>query len=227
MKEIALFAGVGCGLLGTQYLGIETILYVEKDPYKRGILHMRMEESFIHKAPIFPDITCMASRQYNGYVDFVSGGFPCQAFSKAARGRNKPERNLWPEMARVIREVEPKYVFAENVDKAAIETAATDCASMGYKTEMLPLSASDLGADHIRQRYWLLAYADDKSQLRSTLNAKVGGMQELCEGFWSAPPIKSGVSNGVATRMDRFTAAGDGQVPVVAAAALISLAMAA
>ena len=80
--------------------------------------------------------------------------------------------DLWPEMYRVVKEVAPIYVFAENVSAAAIERAATDLSEMGYKADMLSLSAKDLGGDHVRSRYWLLAYSDDKSKLRSTINAK-------------------------------------------------------
>lgn len=80
--------------------------------------------------------------------------------------------DLWPEMYRVVKEVAPIYVFAENVSAAAIERAAKDLSEMGYKADMLSLSAKDLGGDHVRNRYWILAYSDDKSKLRGIVNAK-------------------------------------------------------
>lgn len=132
--------------------------------------------------------------------------------------------NLWPEMYRIIREVGPHYVFAENVSAAAIETAAYDLAEMGYKTDMLPLSAADVGADHVRERYWLLAYTDDKSQLRCCIDAEMAERERVCTGVWATAPDDSRMVDGVAGRMERYKATGNGQVPLVAAAALWSLA---
>lgn len=125
---------------------------------------------------------------------------------------------------RRFRQVTPIYVFAENVSAAAIERAATDLTALGYNTDMLSLSARDLGSDHVRARYWLLAYADDKSKLRSTINAKARELPGVRESVWSAKPGKPGVVDGPAGRMERYRAVGNGQVPVVAAAALWALA---
>ena len=127
-------------------------------------------------------------------------------------------------MKRIVMEVEPRYVFAENVSTQAIEHAARDLAEMGYQADMLSLSAADLGADHIRERYWLLAYADDKSELRRCIHAEVAECESICESIWKAKPYDSRVDDGLAGRMERYTATGNGQVPAVAAAALWSLA---
>lgn len=225
MRELALFAGVGCGMLGTSMLGVKPWIVVEKDEFKNSVLRQRLIEGLFEPFTLLSDIKDHSFTSYRGMIDLVSGGFPCQAFSKAARGRNTAE-NLWPEMARVISEVEPRYVFAENVSRKAIEQAANDCASMGYKAELLSLSAADLGADHKRERFWLLAYADNKSQLLSTIHDAMGKLPEFCGSVWESEPRESGVVNGIAGRMDRFKATGDGQLPVVAAAALITLAAA-
>ena len=132
--------------------------------------------------------------------------------------------DLWPEMYRVVKEVAPIYVFSENVSAAAIERAATDLAALGYNTDMLSLSARDLGSDHVRARYWLLAYADDKSKLCSTVNAKARELPGVRESVWSAKPGEPRVANGFAGRVERYRSVGNGQVPVVAAAALWALA---
>lgn len=224
MKELSLFAGIGGGMLGTQSIGINTICAVEIDKHCQLVLNKRMLEGhFSCYFDLWSDIKTFNGDHWRNKVDIVSGGFPCQAFSSAARGRNNAE-NLWPQMCRVIDEVKPEYVFAENVSRKSIETAANDCASMGYKTEMLSLSASDLGADHERERFWLLAYADNKSKLRSTINAKVASMQEFRGSIWQTNPGHSGVANGTAGRVERYRATGNGQIPIVAAAALWTLA---
>ena len=223
MNELALFAGVGGGLLGTQEIGLHPVCAVEINEHRRHILLERQEQGFLHKFPVWDDIYSFSGKKWRDSVKIITGGFPCQAFSTAARGRNNAI-NLWTEMARVIMEVLPTYVFAENVTKKAIEYAAHDCAQMGYKTEAISLSAADLGADHVRERFWLLAYTDDKSELRRCVNAKVEMCQKFHEGIWQTKPDYSRMDDGVSGRVDRYEATGNGQVPIVAAAALWSLA---
>ena len=223
MNELALFAGAGGGLLGTHFLGLRAVCAVERNEHRRFVLAQRQNDGHLPAFPIWDDVCTFAGGRWRGTVDIVSGGFPCQPFSSASRGR-KTATDLWPEMCRVVSECEPAYVFAENVTRAAIKRAAEDCAEMGYKTEMLSLSAADLGADHVRARYWLFAYADDKGQLRRHINAKVAGCTEFHKSVWQADPWDTGVADGVAGRMERYEATGNGQVPVVAAAALWALA---
>ena len=168
MNELALFAGAGGGLLGTEPLGLRTICAVELDWHRRCVLTQRQNERHLRSVfPIWDDVRSFDGRPWRGRVDVVTGGFPCQAFSTAARGRNNAP-NLWPEMRRVIFEAGPEYVFAENVSPVAIEQAANDCAAMGYKTEMLSLSAKDLGADHERERFWLLVVVRSDMQNQTT-----------------------------------------------------------
>lgn len=224
MNELALFAGAGGGLLGTERLGLRTRCAVELDEYRRCVLLQRQNQRFFHSTyPVWDDICTFDGRPWRGAIDVVTGGFPCQAFSSAARGRNNAP-DLWPEMRRVISEVEPDYVFAENVGRKPIQQAANDCASMGYKTEMLSLSAKDLGADHARPRFWLLAYADNKGELQRTIDAEMAECQEFHEGIWATKPGEPRMADGMAGRMERYEATGNGQVPIVAAAALWSLA---
>lgn len=225
MNELALFAGAGGGILGTHQLGIVPVCAIERNEHRRMVLVRRQNEGLLPAFPIWDDVCTFAGHRWRGTIDFISGGFPCQAFSTAARGRNNAV-NLWPEMLRIIRETCPTYVQAENVTAGAIEAAAKDLSEMGYKVEMLSLSAADLGGDHVRERFWLLAYADDKSQLRSAIDAKMAVMPKFCDGLWSAKPGEPGVANGVASRVDRFEATGNGQVSIVAAAALWNLAYA-
>ena len=223
MNELAIFAGSGCGLLATAALGWTTICAVELDWYCRCLLTQRQIDGVLRPFPIWDDVCTFDGRPWRGRVDVVSGGFPCQAYSTAAAGRNVAD-DLWPEMRRVVADVAPRYVFAENVSATAIEQAAQDLCAMGYQADMLPLSAQDVGADHFRERYWLLAYSDDKSQLRGTVNAKMAGMQKFSDRLWETGPCQSGVDDGTAARMERYSAIGNGQMPVVAAAALWTLA---
>lgn len=225
MNELALFAGAGGGLLGTQAIGIRTVCAVELAEHCRCVLIQRQNERHLPAFPIWDDVCSFDGRPWRTGVQIITGGFPCQPFSTASRGR-RVAVNLWPEMLRIVQEVEPRYVFAENVSTSAIERAAQELVAMGYKADLLPLSAADVGADHIRERYWLLAYTDDKSELRGCLHAKMAQCPSICKGVWEAEPNYSRVDDGMAGRMERYKATGNGQVPLVAAAALWSLAFA-
>src|SRR5690606_37521384 len=101
-------------------LGHNIVCAVERDEYCVEVLIQRQNERVLTCFPIWDDICTFDGRAWNGTVDLVSGGFPCQAFSSAARGRNVAEKDLWHEMRRIAREVCPEFVFAENVSEKAI-----------------------------------------------------------------------------------------------------------
>ena len=222
MNELALFAGAGGGILGGHLLGWRTVCAVERDAYAAQVLAQRQNDGALKAFPIWSDVCSFDGRPWRGIVDVVSGGFPCQPYSSAASGKNVAD-DLWPEFRRVVADVAPRYVFAENVEKRAIERAADELDEMGYKTAAIQLSASDLGADHVRERYWLLAYADSDGKLRQPVNAKMAELQEFRCSVWEAEPGKSRMADGMARRMERLAVTGNGQVPVVAAAAFALL----
>lgn len=224
MNELALFAGAGGGLLASHLLGWRTVCAVEYNENARRVLCARQNDGSLQPFPIWGDVRTFDGREWEGIVDVVSGGFPCQAFSTAAAGRNNAD-DLWPEMRRIISDAAPRFVYAENVSPKAINAAADDLESMGYKTSALSLSAQDVGADHIRARHWVLAYADDPRELLRGINAEVAGMQGLQASIWNSYPGESGMADGLASRMDRIRATGNGQVPIVAASALIQIVM--
>jgi DNA (cytosine-5)-methyltransferase 1 len=225
VNELALFAGAGGGLLASELLGLHTICAVEYDPYCIAVLKQRQDDGCLRPFPIWDDIRTFDGRPYRGIARIVSGGFPCQAYSSAAAGRNCAD-DLWPEMRRVVADVAPWYVWAENVTPRAIDAAADDLEALGYQTRALALGASDLGGDHVRDRCWLLAYAHDRGELRRALDAEVAGMQGFRAGVWQADPGEPRVAHGLAHRVDRLRATGNGQVSVVAAEALRILAFA-
>jgi DNA (cytosine-5)-methyltransferase 1 len=218
MNELALFAGAGGGILGGKMLGWRTVCAVEWEPYPASVLAARQNEGFLESFPIWDDVQTFDGRPWRGIVDVVSGGFPCQAYSTAAAGRNTAD-DLWSEMRRIVADVAPRYVFAENVSRIAIDQAANDCEQMGYKTKALAISAKDLGADHIRERYWLLAYSDHDGKLLQSINAEASELQELGESIWENYPESLRMVNGLDCRMDRLKAIGNGQVPLCAAEA--------
>jgi DNA (cytosine-5)-methyltransferase 1 len=219
MNELALFAGAGGGLLASEMLGWKTVCAVELDWYCRCVLVQRQNDRFFRSNfPIWDDVRTFDGRPWSGRIDVISGGFPCQAYSKAAAGKNIAD-DLWPEMRRIVADVAPRYVFAENVSREAIDQAADDLESMGYKTKAIELSAADMGANHIRSRCWLLAYSDNDGEFLRSINAETRWMQKLGESVWEDYPESLRVADGMAYRVDRLKAIGNGQVPLCAATA--------
>ncbi|MDR3012625.1 MAG: DNA cytosine methyltransferase [Chitinispirillales bacterium] len=96
-------------------------------------------------------------------VDVISGGFPCQPFSVAGLQKGKSDgRYLWPEMLRVIRELAPRWVVAENVS-GILRIAGDDvCASLhdiGYEVGVFCYEAAAVGAPHRRARVFFVGNA--------------------------------------------------------------------
>lgn len=218
LRELALFAGAGGGILGGHLLGWRTVCAVEWEPYAASVLAARQNDGVLPPFPIWDDVRTFDGRPWRGVVDLVSGGFPCQAYSSASRGQVVAD-DLWPEMRRVVADVAPRYVFAENVARRAINRAADDLEKMGYAVRCVALSASDMGADHIRDRFWLLAHADNDCELLRSINAKTCRMQGMGESVWKREPWCLRVPDGMAARLDRLKAIGNGQVPLCAATA--------
>jgi DNA (cytosine-5)-methyltransferase 1 len=223
MNELSLFTGVGGGLLASNLLGHNIVCAVERDEFCIEVLIQRQNERNLPCFPIWDDICSFDGRPWRGTVDLVSGGFPCQAFSTAARGRNIAEKNIWGEMRRVIGEVCPNLVFAENVSERALLQAQDDLLQDGYNSKYIKLSAKDLGADHIRERYWLLAYTNNYSQLRLSKYAEAQELPQFRNSVWETNPEELRVPHGISNRMDRLKALGNAQVPIVAAIAFLKL----
>lgn len=114
---MALCSGIGGLELGL-HLAIpeyRCIAYVEREAYAVAILVKRMEEGWLDKASVWDDVGTFDGRPWRGKVDIISSGFPCQPFSSAGRRRGtEDERWLWPDIARIVRDVRPRYVFLEN-----------------------------------------------------------------------------------------------------------------
>ncbi|MFW1970451.1 DNA cytosine methyltransferase [Acinetobacter bereziniae] len=162
LNELALFAGAGGGVLGSHLLGWNTVCAVERDAYAAQVLAQRQNDGILKPFPIWSDITSFDGKPWEGVVDVVSGGFPCQDISAAGKGAGiDGERSgLWAEMARIICEVRPSFVFVENSPMLVgrgLTRVISDLAKMGYDAQWSRFSASNFGAPHIRDRIWIVA----------------------------------------------------------------------
>lgn len=222
MNELHLFAGAGGGILGGQLCGNTCICAVEIEKYPKEVLLQRQRDGALPWFPIWDDIRTFDASPWKGQVDIVCGGFPCQAYSKAKHGI-RTSINLWPEMLRVVGECQPRFVFAENVAEEAVAQAGIDLVRKGFFVRYAKISAKDLGADHIRDRWWLLAYTDLCSELLLPINDEAQGLSKLQNRIWESYPPEPRMVNGMAHRVDRLKASGNGQVPQVAAIAFRTL----
>jgi len=164
MNELALFAGAGGGVLASYLLGWRTVCAVERDAYAAQVLAQRQNDGILEAFPIWSDITSFDGKSWRGIVDVISGGFPCQDISSAGKGAGiEGERSgLWSEMARIIGEVRPRYVFVENspmLVSRGLTRVISDLAKMGYDAQWARFSASNFGAPHIRDRLWIVGYS--------------------------------------------------------------------
>lgn len=228
MNELALFAGAGGGILGGKLLGWRTVCAVEINEYCQRILMQRQDDGILEPFPIWPDITTFDGRPWAGRVDVISGGFPCQDISAAGKGAGiTGERSgLWKEMARVIGEVRPRFAFVENSPMLTIRglgVVLRDLAEMGFDARWGIIGADDLDAPHRRKRIWIFAITKSNGWSTRWLDKQEKSSDEFerlgKEELWKECPKTKflGMDDGMAHRVDRLEAIGNGQMPLCAA----------
>ncbi len=159
MNVLSLFSGIGGIDLGLERAGMRVVGQCEIEPFPREVLKNRWPGVYLH------DDVCSLTgdivRERCGSIDLVAGGFPCQDISSAGRGDgiNGARSGLWWEMLRVIREVQPTWVLAENVAALRVRGAdevITSLEECGYEVEALVVGAWAIGAPHKRERVWIV-----------------------------------------------------------------------
>lgn len=217
IKEFHLFAGIGGGIYGGELLGHTCCAGVEIDEYCKKILKQRQLDGWMNEFPIYGDITKVNGADYKGKFDVLCGGFPCQAFSYAAHGKNIEEKNLWPEMFRFVQESDAPVVFGENVIIEAIDIAKKDLESIGYKVERCRVACMDLDADHKRPRFWLLAVKDNATFNRVAKH--IVSLPKLKADFWKVNPNEIKYPSPVPVLAPQKRGVGNAQAPIAAAVA--------
>ncbi len=154
----SLFSGAGLCDLGLSWAGFKHEFFCECDPFCQTILKRHWPN-----IPVFDDVRTVSGAQLP-HVDVLCGGFPCQDVSVAGSraGITSTSRSgLWNEYERIIKEVQPRYIVAENVPgllSLGIEKVLQDLAAIGYDAEWDVLAASSCGAPHHRERVFIVAY---------------------------------------------------------------------
>ena len=155
----SLFAGIGGFDLGLERAGMECKWQGEIDDYCRRVLAKHWPD-----VRRYEDVRGVGQHNLRA-VDLVCGGFPCQPHSVAGKRRGaEDDRNLWPDFIRVVAELRPRYVLAENVPgivNTYIDTVLSDLEGEGYTTATLNIPACALDAPHRRQRIFIVAHAKE------------------------------------------------------------------
>lgn len=160
MKHLDLFSGIGGFALAARWMEWETVGFVEIDSFCQKVLSKNFPN-----IPIYGDIKQFDGTKYRGTVDIITGGFPCQPFSTAGKRKGTEDnRYLWPEMLRVIREIQPTFIVGENVRGLlnwsaglVFEQVQVDLENEGYQVTPFLLPACGLNAPHKRDRIWFIA----------------------------------------------------------------------
>lgn len=162
LKVLDLFSGIGGFSLGLESTGgFETIAFCEIERYPRAVLAKNWPG-----VPQYEDIRDLTARRLatDGLrPNVICGGFPCQDISSAGNraGIGGKRSSLWFEFARLIGELRPRYAIVENVSALLVRGLGDvlgSLAEIGYDAEWHCIPASAVGAPHIRDRIWIIAY---------------------------------------------------------------------
>jgi len=168
MKSVSLFSGIGGFDLGFQRAGIECVAVCEIDKNAQSVLIRRFPE-----AKLFDDVRKVGKLTHERKsIDIVCGGFPCQDVSIAGRraGLAGERSGLWFEFARIIDEIEPRWVIIENVPGLLSSNKGQDfavivqwLAERGYGVAWRVLDAQFFGVPQRRRRVFIVASFGDGS----------------------------------------------------------------
>ena len=194
LKHLDLFSGIGGFSLALEATGgFETVAFCEIEEFPRQVLQKHWPHVKQYK-----DIKELTYDKIKadgiGSIDIITGGYPCQPFSQAGRKKGEQDpRHLWPEYFRLIKECRPTWVIGENVSghlKLGLDSVLTDLESEGYHTRTFSISAASIGANHKRERVWIVANANgsgnqpEKSGSSRKKNEKETGNRKNNSSSW-------------------------------------------
>lgn len=202
MRHGSLFSGIGGFDLAAEWMGWENIFHCEIAEFPRKIL-----KYYFPKSICYEDIKKTDFTKHRGEIDIISGGFPCQPYSNAGKRRGKEDdRHLWPEMLRVIREIQPRFVVGENVsgllswnNGMVFHEIITDLENEGYETQAFLIPACATNAPHRRDRIFFIAHANNtRTNERVQFNGERKENDEQWRGQSQSKYRENGI-NGIIT----------------------------
>lgn len=247
LRTMHLFAGHGGGLLADLILGHKPVVAVEWDKYACQVLRERAADGWFPGLRVWEgDVRLFDPSEYAGKVDCIHAGFPCQDISVAGKQAGVSEgtrSGLYREVLRIAGVVRPRQLFLENVSAIlsnGLGTVLGDLAALGYESKWCCLRASDVGANHQRDRWWLLADSSQVGRFSTVWNENNGekrirGKTEKWGNYWKPTdlgqkgstlgkwwankPKPYGMDDGNAGWVERLAGMGNAQCPLQAATA--------
>ena len=225
LKVLELFAGIGGFSVGLERTGgFETAAFCEIDKHARKVLQKNWPS-----VPIYEDVReiTIERLEADGTIpDVITGGFPCQDISTAGLGAGLAgaRSGLWFEFARIIKEVRPRWVIAENVSvlrSRGLDQVLRSLAEIGYDAEWHCIPASAVGAPHQRDRIWIVAYPSSKGLEGTPRSILQGNLNRpspcgwTVQGCWTTEPNVGRVAYGIPGRTHRLKQLGNAVVPQI------------
>lgn len=232
MKVLDLFSGIGGFALGLDRAGMETAAFCDIDQAARNVLRHRFPN-----VPVFDDVTTLTKETLDHHgitIDAIVGGFPCQDISLVGKGGGLAgERSgLWFEFLRLIQEIKPKFIIAENVSalrSRGLDEVLRSLAEVGYDAEWHCIPASTVGAPHRRDRIWIIGYPNNIPGLETTQVLMPDGeswkaREDVGRRYWGSisrtrrplpESIDMRVDDGLPNRVDRHKQLGNAVVPAI------------
>lgn len=165
MRGLCLFSGIGGAHKAASWAGIQTQSFCEIEKYPVSILNKRYPN-----IPVLPDVREVKGEIFNGKVEVIYGGSPCQDLSVAGNreGLDGERSKLWFEMLRIISEARPYFTIVENVRGAvnlALDTMRMGLEGEDYEVRPYVISASSVGAPHKRERLFIVGIRKDVANI--------------------------------------------------------------
>jgi DNA (cytosine-5)-methyltransferase 1 len=240
MKHLDLFSGIGGFALAARWANMDTVAFCEIDPFCQKVLANNFQD-----IPIHNDIKTLNGEDFAG-IDIITGGYPCQPFSVAGSQKAQDDsRHLWPEMRRIITQAKPTWAICENVYghiALGLDCVLHDLEALGYACQPFVIPALGTGADHNRERVFIVAYTASNGRNESAATGSDGATNEYCAqrqeensrnercsglrfgvdwrgcaiGRWGIKPPALRVDDELPDRMDRNKSLGNAIDPMVA-----------
>lgn len=171
-----LFSGIGGFSYASERLvgGFKTEAFCEIDPFCQKVLKKNFPN-----IPIYDDVRKLKDDTTRlGRINIVCGGFPCQPFSLASSTRKGTEddRFLWGEMFEIAQNVRADWIIGENVNglvNMGLDQILSQLEDNNYSTRVFNIPASAVGAEHLRQRLWIVAHSNCSSSTRKRISSRL------------------------------------------------------
>lgn len=226
LRVLDLFSGIGGFSLGLERTGgFETVAFCEIEDFPRRVLKKHWPE-----VPCYDDVRTLTGYQC-GRIDVIVAGFPCQDISLSGRGAGitGTRSGLWTEVARLVGELRPEFVILENSPALLVrgfDAVLSDLAALGYDAQWHCIPAAYVGAAHLRDRIWIVAYPVQVGRVPEEVRGLDWSLLYQAEwpeiadatgrhASWAPEPDVPRVANGLPNIVDRRSVLGNAVVPAI------------